>query len=185
MKKIKIIIFIVIIIMIAIGIYLHMNLSTKNTSNGEVINQQETNQNISQDNTIEEMSLSEVTNASRYFSIKSCVDKYMEYISNQNKDAILGVLDVDYVSDNDITEENVLEFVTQNSNNTTLDFDIQKMLISNNNNNDNEDIETYYVYGIIRSQDGNRKDGYLTVKIDMENLVFCIIPNVPEEVFNE
>ena len=115
-----------------------------------------------------------------YFTIKSCIDQYMEYVYNQNTEAILGVLDPNYIKEKNITNQNLYEFIFNNEEKKEVDFDIEKMLVVG----DEEDLQTYYVKGYIRDTNGNKEESYLTVNIDLKSMIYSIIPE-GKEAFNE
>ena len=122
----------------------------------------------------------EVTNTPMYFTIKSCIDQYMEYVYNQNTEAILGVLDPNYIKEKNITNQNLYEFIFNNEEKKEVDFDIEKVLVVG----DEEDLQTYYVKGYIRDTNGNKEESYLTVNIDLKSMIYSIIPE-GKEAFNE
>lgn len=173
MKKLKYITIFFIIIIVAICAII---LSIKTQEEKDNVE----NVQPSQENIKEEKSIKEVTNSIMFFSIESCIDQYMEYLSQQNNEAVYAVLDNKYKEDNNITLNNVLNKLNIKEK-KNLDYDIQKMLV----NGDGENIQTYYVYGVTREKEGNKKESYITVKVDIENNLFTIMPYVEKGVFNE
>lgn len=175
MKKI---IYVILILIVILGgsLFLVNNAKTqKPKDNNEANNQTEI---IHEENNV---NLKEVDNTAMYFTIESCIENYMKYISKQDENAIYGILDQEYIKENGINSSNVLNFVINNKEKKPLDFDIQKMLVEN----DEEDVQKYYVYGIVRNTDGRTEKSYLTINIDINALVYSVIPNVPKGVFNE
>ena len=177
MKKLKLIIILLTILIVMILLLLFiMNEKRK------ILPQN--NQEIEQTDVIEQRKLNVVTNQSMYFTVKSCIETYIDYIIKQDKNSIYKILDSIYIQENNITEETVLNYTGRLSNGT--DFDTQKMLLFEG---EEENIQKYYVYGILRTKGAdkaNKKSIYLTVNIDLQNMIFSITPNVPdEEVFYE
>lgn len=52
---------------------------------------------------------------SMYFSIEACVDKILYYSQNSNKEAILSLMNGEYISSNNITQNNVLDVTGLNT----------------------------------------------------------------------
>jgi len=174
LRKIKIaIIILLILIIIGVVVFLGFQKTESETNN---IDQQEISE--------EKDKFEVVENTAMYFTVESCVDTYINYIQHDEKVPLYKILDETYLQKNNITENTVLDniqAIPQGS-----DLDIQKMLLVNGKE---EDLQKYYVYGLLRNnndQEINRKKMYLTVNIDIENMIFSIIPNIPdEEVFDE
>ena len=173
MKKIKYIIILLIIVIIGLLVSIYV-MNIKNTTYEQIKStQQEVEKEDKEKNEVEE-----VTNSIMYFTVESCIDKYIGYVSKQEKAAIYGVLDESYIEENKIEQDNVLNYITNITNND-VNFDTQQMLVSG----EGENLQTYYVYGILREQNKKIKM-YLTVNIDIENMVFSIIPYTKEGVFD-
>lgn len=177
MKKVRIAI-IILSMLIIIGLVV-VFLEFQNTDNESKTN------NIAQQKILEEkVKFDVVTNTAMYFTVESCIDTYINYVQNAEKAPLYQLLDMSYIEKNNVTENNVLDNIATIPEGS--DFDIQKMLLVSG---EGEDLQQYYVYGLLRYNNGqeiNRKKMYLTVNIDIENMIFSIIPNVPdEEVFDE
>lgn len=177
-KVIRIILICLVIIIILVGCFL-VYLTLKKDNNGNENENNLTSQQISDEQS--EIPKKEVTNSAMYFSVKSCIEKYMSYISHQNAEAILKILDPTYIKEKNINAENLFEYVFKNENGEELNFDIEKMLVSG----DTENLQSYYVKGYIRDAEGNKNESYIIVNIDMQALVFSIVPEVDKEAFNE
>lgn len=173
MKNIKFIVLIIVILIIGVLVFI-LNTNTKEENKDKQFNQQIAS-NI-QNNSIE---TKEVTNSAMYFTIKSCIDTYMKYLSEHNKEAIYSVLSLDYIQDNNIDVDNVLNHV-QILDGRNIDFTIHEMRVEN----EDKDIQTYYINGVIRSNNSN-KQAKMTINIDITNKVFNVIPDVIEGVFDE
>lgn len=177
MKKVKIAISILVILSI-IGIVVFFLEFQKSEDENEM-------NDIIQDEMLEEqVEVDVVENTAMYFTVESCIDKYISYIQDAEKTAVYKIIDLSYLNENNIIEDNVLDNIESIPEGS--DFDIQKMLIVKN---EEEDLQKYYVYGLLRYNNGqtiNKQKMYLTVNIDLENMMFSIIPNVPDEgVFHE
>lgn len=170
MKKIKYIIILLLIIIISLFVSIFYMMNKNNTTSGQIKNTQQEEK--------EKNEVEKVTNSIMYFTVESCIDKYIGYVSRQDKAAIYGVLDASYIEENKIEQNNVLNYVTNITNND-VNFDIQQMLVSG----DGENLQTYYVCGMLREQNKEKKL-CLTVNIDIENMVFSIIPYTEEGVFD-
>ena len=174
MKNIKVVILtIAVIIIIITGLVFINYINTKQ----EKYENNELEEQIIQKSTIETKI---VDNSAMYFTIKSCIDTYMKYLSEQNKMAIYRVLSSNYIKDNNIKEDNVLKYV-ETLEGKKIDFSIIEMRVKS----ENEKIQTYYIDGIIRNENNNNKKSKLTINIDIENKVFNIIPSVIRGIFDE
>lgn len=176
MKKVKIAIIILVILSI-IGLVVFLEFQKANNKD-EISN-------IAQQEILEEkVKYDAVKNTAMYFTVESCIDTYINYIQHADKTPLYKILDSSYLEKNNVTEDNVLDNVEAIPEGS--DLDIQKMLIVSG---EEEDLQQYYVYGLLRNNSGqeiNEPKMYLTVNIDIGNMIFSIIPNVPdEEVFDE
>ncbi len=104
----------------------------------------------------------EVKNANWYFTIKGCVDKYIEYVEKEDNTAIYNLLDKEYVNQNKITEDNVLKIVGENKLNNN--YKINKMYQITG-----KSFATYYVKGRT-----NNIEIYFIVNIDNSSKAFSI-----------
>ena len=115
-----------------------------------------------------------------YFTVKSCVDTYVKYISEQNNEALYGILDKTYIEQNNINKNNILSSISVLEG-KNIDFNIQEMRVKD----EDEEIQVYYIKGMLRNENDNKKQIQLTVNIDMTNKVFTIMPEAEEGVFDE
>ena len=115
-----------------------------------------------------------VKNYSNFYTVNSCVYRYLTYVANENKTSILNVLDEEYVNSNNITEENVLSFLTKYEGN--ISFESVKMYEEEINKN----ITKYYVKGNVINDiidsDAELTEAYFIVKLDKKEQVFSIMP---------
>lgn len=164
-----------------------------------VINHKEKNENVEDKNfkQIEQKNLEPVKNHNLFFAVQTCVEKYLTYVANENKDEILMVLDEEYIKDNNINKNNVLEKI--NNNDILLNFHAEEMYFEEIN----DDINKYYVSGYQEATvDNDYEDDsqelfteteashisqymYFEVKLDFENMIFSIKPIENGGIFNE
>lgn len=119
----------------------------------------------------EDMSLDEVKNPHMYFTVEACINKYLEYIANNNKEAIYKVLDSNYIQIFNITQENILEYVEKVDN----DFNvlITEMYVEEVDN----DNQVYYAKGIIKNKLLEKNTELcLTININNDNQIFSVVP---------
>ena len=169
MKKIKGLLLGVLILIIIIIIILLV-----------VIDNNHNNENYTekQDNNVNEniVNIKEVTNPHMYITVKSCIEKYINYIYIDDNISVYRIIDNEYINKFNLTENNILENVEDIANPVTLD--IEKMYIVEESENEQE----YYVSSTIKEEsvEGTiiqEKDFIVTVKLDISNMTYSIIPN--------
>lgn len=115
-----------------------------------------------------------VKNYNDFYTVNSCVYRYLTYIQSSNKDALLKVLSDDFISKKGINKNNVLNNVDSLSGNVS--FSSQKMFVEELSQN----VFKYYVYGFIEKDIMDdfpeRKEGFYIVVLDKKNEVFSIEP---------
>ena len=62
----------------------------------------------SKNNNTNSTSIHLVENYSDFFTVNGCATKYINYLTSENKEALIKVLNESYVSQNKITKENIL-----------------------------------------------------------------------------
>jgi len=111
---------------------------------------------------------------SRFFTVNSCVYKYITYLQSKNVDSIIKVLDEEYKNTKNINSSNVLENVENLSGN--FSFVSKKIYYENI---DNYNIK-YYVYGYLTEDTidgyGEKLDRYYVVLFDTKKNIFTITP---------
>ena len=171
MKKNILMPIIVLLIFMIIVIILIMNKKTNNEQ--QLITEQN-----------EQRIVKKVESASAYFTVQSCINKYISYVSSKDTDSILKMIDSEYIMKNNITEENVLEKVEQISVGTI--FEANKMY----EEEIDSDNKIYYVLGTLK-QEGLENytiidnNFCITVNMDFANNIFSIIPFGNGGVFDE
>lgn len=124
-----------------------------------------------------------LNNYSRFFTIESCMYRFISYIQDNQVDSLLKVLDEDYIEKNAINKDNVLEFVGSLEGFNT--FTAKKIYYNDLNDNMIE----YYVYGQIVSEAIDTYsyygvDRYYIVVMDTENMTYSVEP-IDKSLFSE
>lgn len=104
--KIMTIVTILIIIILIVLIYM----LSRNTSN----DMQMSNENIigtPNNINISNLNVEPLKNRNIYYTVINCINQYLKYIVNLESDAVYTVLDNNYIKKNNITKENVLQYV--------------------------------------------------------------------------
>jgi len=125
-----------------------------------------------------------VTNPNIFYTVESCVNKYVGLVIAGEREAVFNVIDEGYKSENNITIYDVLNINYAIDGNYT--FVAKKMLEDKNKNH------VYYVKGYLIEDNsvddlvGKRKDYGVIVMLHSNN-TYSIIPNISEveEQFNE
>ena len=131
------------------------------------------------DNNIDDKDASIVNNASKFFTVNSCMYRVTNYIYKKDTSSLMNVLSNKYKKDNEINETNILNKLPQITQNST--FVSKKMYYKEIS----KTITKYYVYGVIRPnilhdfdsvENIEEKDSYFIVILDSEKQVFSIEP---------
>ncbi len=129
----------------------------------------------------EKIEVEYVTNANIFFTVESCVNKYIGLIVAKDSTSLYNVIDDKYKEDNGITINNVLANNIKLSGNYS--FTAQQML------QDKKEKYTYYVKGdLIEELDEftSEKIEYgLIVKLNVDNNTYSVIPSEVEVYFDE
>lgn len=114
------------------------------------------------------------TNYSKFFTVNSCISKYISYLEKKDTNSLLEILDKDYVKNNNINKDNLYNFVDNIDG--SYSFVSRKMFRC-----DKQNLLKYYVYGFLNKEtiDGviNKKEQYYILTLDEENYTFSIIPS--------
>jgi len=115
-----------------------------------------------------------LTDYSRFFTVNSCVYKYITYLQTNNVDSILKVLDTKYKESLNINENNVFEYVENlNGNYSFVTKKIYYEQIDDYN-------FRYYIYGYLIEDlidgSGKKSDRYYIVLFDTNKNIFSIKP---------
>lgn len=175
MKKNVLISIIVLLIIIVLVIVVIMN-KIENDNNQEQSNI------VVEENKNKE--IEKVKSASAYFTVQSCINKYINYVTTKDTDSILKLLDSGYIIENNITEDNVLEKVENISG--FLIFEAEEMYVEEIDSNN----KIYYVSGILKEEGLETyttidTEFYITVNMNFSDNIFSIIPFGNGGLFNE
>lgn len=172
--KYMIIVFIIIIILILILLFL-----MKKNNNSENVVSQEEKIDANAFEIQPEEKLTEVESTELVFNIRNCIQTYIDYINDNNYDAVLEVLDKNYIKNNYITKD----IIKQNS------VEFLKTIIWINEVYQKEitnEQRIYFVNGEIIDSNTYEDKGELkfTVIIDDINQTFAVIPEIINDDYN-
>lgn len=188
MKKVKILIIIVSIItliLICAIIVLNRDLIENKTKNNIENNQNLINNtkndisnNIIQNNITNNQEISElrdVEDRDDFYTVKSCVEKFIGYIVNKDNEAVYNLLDETYINQKNITENNVLNSVEKITEGQV--FTVKQMKVATAGK-----ISIFTVNGTRREDKtnsrGNEIEFNVTVIINTSRKTFSIIPEI-------
>lgn len=192
MKKIKILIVITIIItliLICAIIVINKNSNNNIEPNNVISNKYSENiiknniesNNITQStNSINNSTTSipiikKVTSRENFYTVKSCVEKYINYIVDVDNVAVYNLLDEAYINQKNINKNNIFDMVGRINENQI--FSPNKMNFAKIENK-----EIYIVYGNIRedklNERANEVEFNVTVILNKYNNTFSIIPGI-------
>ncbi len=123
-----------------------------------------------------------VTNPNIFFTVESCVNKYVQLLQNKNARAIYDIIDQDYKEEKAITIYNAVAINKAIDPNTI--FEAEKIL------EDKNDLNTYYVLGYLTKNniddiyDQYRSTYSIIVKLDLNNYIYSVIPKDVEVIIN-
>lgn len=111
----------------------------------------------------------------RFFTIDSCIFKYINYNQNKDIDNLLKILNKDYINTNSISSDNIFNYIENLEGMNS--FKTKKVYYMNLK----EDLIEYYVYGVIKKEEmdsiGEKKDRYFTLTFNISNQTFDIRPS--------
>ena len=107
-----------------------------------------------------------------FYTIDNEIRIYMNQVKNSEKTKVYNSLDKDYIAQNNVTEENVLENIPNY-------IDVDKYRTKKIYELTGRNFATYFVKGIV-----DEKNIYFVFKLDISNDVFSIFP-IEEEVYNK
>ena len=119
----------------------------------------------------------------RYYTVKNAITKYYSFINMKDYDAVLKILDESYIKTNNITKENIDEFIT---NDVQISYQSRVMCLKSAKNG----IYTFVTDGSEISANKGEfiSDQYYQVKLDGNSSLFSILPidkTIYDEVCNE
>ena len=127
---------------------------------------------------IKEEKINIVTNYSNFYTVDSCLNRFIIYLSSKDIDSIMSIMNDDFIKKNDITKDNVLDLFDEVDDGAS--FVSKKIYYTKVNKN----IDKYYVYGSIEyselqidnSSTTKSYDAYFIVYIDTYNRLYSIEP---------
>ena len=125
---------------------------------------------------LQKQDVEELTNISTFYTVESCVNKYILYLSSKDYDSIYKLLDDNYIEKNKVTKDNIEDKIEVLDNNYTF-------TTTNIYRNKKQDI--FYVKGVLTSvtitEDSSnketKKEFITTIKLDTMNKKFSVIPD--------
>lgn len=111
-----------------------------------------------------------VDNRNEFYAVKSCITKYLLYLSQQDSEIIYSMLDTNYINSYNITKQNAISNIDEY--NEPI-FYMDKLYVIQ----DTEEIYTYFAYGrVVDKQNSKTSNLNLVVRLNKENDLFSIIP---------
>lgn len=157
-NKKKTILFIIFLTLVFISLFIYN--SRNNNENKEIIK--------------EENNVFLLRDYNRFFTVNSCVYKYISYIQNKDIDSLLKVLNKEYINNNTIDYNNIFNYVE--SLNGIYSFKAREIYYEELS----DKYIKYYVRGELIKETlnsfGETSNRYYTLVFDIENQVFDITP---------
>ena len=134
--------------------------------------------NNKQDNTIN-TKYRIVNNATTFFTIEGCVNRYINSLSKSEVDNLMILIDDEYIEKHNLNKENILSHLGQKKVFYTF---MAKKIYSEVSKTD---YINYYIYGLLSEEKLNEadygNDYYIKVKVQKSNNLFSIIPITEKE----
>lgn len=123
---------------------------------------------------IDTKTISVVKDNNRFYTVSSCVYKYLTYLSAKDNDNLYLLLDETYKKENNITKDNIYNYIGNVEGD--ISFNARKIFEQRLSKN----VYKYYVKGYIQAntifQTGEKQIYYVIVIMDQSNLTFSIMP---------
>lgn len=114
-----------------------------------------------------------VENYNDFYTVNSCITRYMIYLYEKDSSSILKVLDEKFITNNGINENNVFNYLNFSKSNTFKSLKMYEEKV-------NKNVVKYYVYGYavqeIMDEMPIYEDAYFIVFLDKNEGVFSIYP---------
>ena len=180
LKKI-IILLLIVLILLCIGIVLLKKSNQNKQDESNVVQHENV---VAKKEVVNTDEMEQVKSAPAFFTIQNCVNKYIDYILQENSEAVYKVLDTEYIKKNDITSDNILDKIPKVESDVV--FSAEKMYFKQL---DDSNLK-YYTTGILEKGHGdgeeseNEQSGNeivdsnfsITVILNIDKLTFSIIP---------
>ena len=126
------------------------------------------------DEPIDTETISIVSEPNDFYTVSSCVSKYLNYLAVSDSDNLLVLISNEYKKENSITKENIYNFIGTLTG--VHSFNARKMFVQRLSQNTYK----YYVYGFISRETINtnpeENNFYIVVILDRKNGTFAIEP---------
>ena len=123
---------------------------------------------------IDTETISIVKKPNDFYTVSSCVSRYLRYLSDNDTDNLLILLSDEYKKQNSINKDNLYTFISYYD--RSYEFNPRKMYVQRVSKN----VYKYYVYGLIEEElmdmDSQEMDYYLIIILDKENMTFAVEP---------
>ena len=130
--------------------------------------------NMVEEEKIDTKTISVVKDNSRFFTVTSCVSKYINYLSTHDTENLLVLLDNSFKEENSIDSNNLYNYINPITGINT--FTGKKMFEQRLS----KTAYKYYVYGYIQQElmdtISPKQDYYLIIILDEENMTFSVEP---------
>lgn len=162
MEYLKKIIFIVIIIIIIVTITLIVM---------NIVDKKEKSENFENTLTMEiSNTINYVDNRNEFYAVKSCITKYLLYLSQQDSEIIYSMLDKNYITSYNVTKQNSISNIEKYNEPV---FYIDKLYVIQ----DTPEVYTYFAYGrVVDKQNLKTSNLNLVVRLNKQNDLFSIMP---------
>lgn len=111
-----------------------------------------------------------VDNRNEFYAVKSCITKYLLHLSQQDSEVIYAMLDTNYITSYNITNQNVISNIDEYNEPV---FYMDKLYVIQ----DTQELYTYFAYGrVVDKQNSKTSNLNLVVRLNKENDLFSIIP---------
>ena len=125
-------------------------------------------------NSLKGESVQIVKNYNDFYTVNSCIYRYLTYLQNNDTNSLLKVLNEDFIRTNGINSTNIYNYLISYDGN--VNFNSKKMYYEEMSSN----VIKYYVYGYVEKDIMDsfpeQIDAYYIVILDKENKVFSIQP---------
>lgn len=129
---------------------------------------------VIEDEKIDTKTISVVKDNSRFFTVSSCVSKYINYLSSGDTENLLILLSSEYKNNNSIDSSNIYNYIARITGTKT--FTPKKMFQQRLS----KSVYKYYVYGYTQEESmgsvSQKENYYLIVILDEEDMTFAIEP---------
>lgn len=122
---------------------------------------------------IDTKTISVVQDNSKFYTVSSCVSKYLNYLAISDTDKLLILLSNDFKTKNSVNSSNIYNFISNNSSTNFSPVKIFEQRLT-------KTIYKYYVKGYTEEEtiysSSNKQDFYIIVILDEKNMTFEIEP---------